>query len=75
MMKYLITFLLIGGLFCSCKRKDTYGYTCTCNDQSSGAIDTTYSIRVEAIGMANYQCKNYRDTANAHGKNIDCYIE
>lgn len=62
------------GLF-SCKGKDTYGYTCRCHDKSTGQTDTIYALRVPTSGEAAYRCKNFADTANAYGKNLDCKID
>lgn len=60
--------------FLSCKKKDTYGYSCVCTDKTSGLTDTTFTLRLQTSGEASYICKEHADTANAYGKNIECDI-
>ncbi len=74
-MKRIILPILVLIVVASCNKKDTYGYTCTCTDKDSGKADTTYTIRVETSGEASYVCRDYADTANYYGKNIDCTIK
>ncbi|HEY9178043.1 MAG TPA: hypothetical protein VIN07_10145 [Flavipsychrobacter sp.] len=69
-----IVFVLITGAT-ACKKKDTYGYTCRCQDKNSGQTDTIYTLRVPTSGEASYRCKDFADTANASGKNIECKID
>lgn len=71
---FLVTVLLIGCL-AACKKKDTYGYTCRCKDKTTGQSDTIYTLRVPTSGEAAYRCKDWADTANAYGKNIECEID
>lgn len=59
----------------SCKKKDSYGYTCTCNDIQSGALDSSFTLRVGTSGEATYLCNNVADTANKYGKNIKCTLK
>lgn len=73
-MRYTILMVLAVSIFYSCK-KDTYGYTCRCQDTNTGAADTAYTISTETSGQANYECKNYADTANKYGANIKCYVD
>ena len=66
-MKYIILPVTALLIFVSCKKKDTYGYTCTCKDNASGQTDTAYTIRVQTSGEASYICGDYEDTANFYG--------
>jgi len=74
-MKYIFLIVVVVAVFFSCKKKDTYGYTCRCHDNVTGKADTVYAINTETSGEATYRCKDYADTANAHGKNIKCTID
>ncbi|MCB0696531.1 MAG: hypothetical protein KDC07_04155 [Chitinophagaceae bacterium] len=74
-MKHLVIPVMIVMVFVACRKKDTYGYTCTCDDKSSGKTDTTYTIRVQTSGEASYICHDHADTANFYGKNIECNIK
>lgn len=75
MKKTTLTLLLISAVIISCKKKDTYGYTCRCHDKNTGQTDTIYTIRMRTSGEASYTCRDHADTANAYGKNIDCKID
>ena len=75
MKKLVLTFLAVSAVFISCKKKDTYGYTCRCKNNNTGQADTIYTIRVQTSGEASYICGDYADTANAHGENIECKID
>lgn len=75
MKKILFILLALNMVFISCKKKDTYGYTCRCNDKATGQSDTIYTIRVQTSGEAAYRCEDYGDTANVYGKNIACKID
>lgn len=75
MKKILFVLLALTAGYISCKKKDTYGYTCRCYDKSTGQSDTTYTLRVPTSGEAAYRCKDHADTANAYGKNIECNID
>lgn len=75
MKKLVLTLLIIPAVFISCKKKDTYGYTCRCKDKGTGQADTIYTITIQTSGEASFYCRNYADTANAHGKNIECNID
>jgi len=70
----LLLLLLVVGIV-ACRKKDTYGYTCRCKNKSTGQSDTIYTLRVPTSGEASYRCKDYADTANAYGKNIECAID
>lgn len=74
-MKYIFLPVLMMVMFLSCKKKDTYGYSCVCKDKTSGQVDTTYTIRLQTSGEAEYICKDHADTANFYGKNIECDIK
>lgn len=73
-MKYLVLPALLCLSLGSCK-KDSYGYTCSCKDKTSGHADTSLIIRVQTSGEADYRCKNFADTANKYGKNIQCTLD
>ena len=75
-MKRILFILIVVGIgVVSCNKKDTYGYTCRCNNQATGQSDTIYTIRVQTSGEAAFRCEDYADTANAYGKNIACKID
>ncbi|MCB0700976.1 MAG: hypothetical protein H6551_08170 [Chitinophagales bacterium] len=75
-MKFIIPAILgMTILFVSCKKKDSYGYTCTCKEKVSGAIDTTFTLRVGTSGEADYLCNNVADTSNKYGKNVECTLK
>jgi len=74
MRKIVLFTLVVAGLY-SCNKKDTYGYTCRCHDNTSGATDTIYTITVQTSGEASYLCKDYGDTVNAYGGNVKCKID
>lgn len=69
----IIMLVMIVGLF-SCTKKDTYGYTCNCTNKETKAADTSFIINVETSGEASYRCRDYADTANVYGKNIECIL-
>lgn len=74
MRKIILLALGLTGLY-SCIKKDTYGYTCRCYNNNSGATDTIYTITVQTSGEASYICKNHGDTVNAYGGNVKCKID
>ena len=74
-MKYLVIALLAVGTFAACKKKDTYGYTCNCKNKSTQVQDTTFTVRVETSGEAQYICRNTADTMNKYGGNVSCNVE
>lgn len=73
-MRYLVLFVFAVSLLYSCK-KDTYGYTCRCQEKDTGAADTVYTIVEQTAGQANYRCNDYADTANEYGANIKCNLD
>lgn len=73
-MKYLVFIILILAVCVSCK-KENYGYSCSCTQNSNGAVDTNFTLRVETSGEANYLCKDYEDTATFYGKDVKCILE
>lgn len=73
MKKIILITVLLGSLY-SCKKKDSYGYTCRCSDQISNN-DTIFTLRTATSGEAYYNCKDYQDTANKYGANYNCEID
>ncbi len=73
MKKITLVIVILCSLY-SCKKKDTYGYTCRCKDKVSNN-DTIFTLRLPTSGEAYYKCKDHQDTANKYGANYNCEID
>lgn len=74
-MRYIMFTILVTIVLFSCNRKDFYGYTCKCVNNTNNTLDTSFTVNREVFGQANFDCEDYEDTANANGKNINCMIQ